>query len=259
VTVRRLASWLGRAAVLASAAASADPAAATRAATNALPVDEQLKFSPSYTFSHGDTRYRAELQFEPVLPYEGLLIPDLDVADVWSVARFDLTAESLQDSQGTASGFENLTLVDVAARRFGGLSVGVGFGTVFPMATSSALGPPTWQLGPAAAFNVDLAGVFTISALAQALWSIAGSSDVSKQSYVTLQPLLAVHLDGGIVISSDETMSFYWAGGSTTIPVNLGIGHAFSTHFVGTLKGALTVAGDDQGTFKAELELAFLP
>ena len=112
---------------------------------------------------------------------------------------------------------------------------------------------------PAAAFNVDLARVFTISALAQALWSIAGSSDVSKPSYVTLQPLLAVHLDGGIVISSDETMSFYWAGGSTTIPVNLGIGHAFSTHFVGTLKGALTVAGDDQGTFKAELELAFLP
>jgi hypothetical protein len=258
VIVRRLASWLGRAALLASATASADTEA-TRATTNALPVDEQLKLTPSYTFSHGDTRYRAELQLEPVLPYEGLLIPDLDVEHVWSVARFQLTAESLQDAQGTASGLENLNVVDLAARRFGSLSVGVGFGTVFPMATSPALGPPKWQLGPAAAFHDELAGVFTISALAQALWSVAGSTEVANQSYVTVQPLLALHFDPGLLITSDETMSIYWRGGSTTIPVNLGIGYAFSAHFVGTLKGALTVAGHGEGTFKAELALAFLP
>jgi hypothetical protein len=261
MTVRRLASWLGRAAVLASTSASAEDSAgeATRAATNALPVDEQIKLTPSYALSHGNTRYRAELQLEAVLPYQGLLIPDLDVEDVWSVARFQLTAESLQNAQGTASGFENLNLVDLAARPFGSLTLGLGFGTVFPMATSAALGPAKWQLGPAAAFHDELFGVFTISALAQALWSVAGSTDVRNQSYVTVQPLLALHFDPGILITSDETMSIYWAGGSTTFPVNLGLGHAFSPHFVGTAKGALTVAGSGEGTFKVEVELAFLP
>jgi hypothetical protein len=54
-------------------------------------------------------------------------------------------------------------------------------------------------------------------------------------------------------------MNFYWAGGSTTIPVNLGLGYAFSKHFVGAIKGTLTVAGHDDGTWKGELELTFLP
>jgi hypothetical protein len=236
-----------------------DGAAATLATTNPLPITEQLKLTPTYTFSHGATDYRAEFQFEPVLPYRGLLIPDLDIEGVWSIARIQLTAESLQDTQGTASGLENLNFVDVAARRFGALTLGLGFATVFPMATSSALGPAKWQLGPAAGFHDELTRAFTIGALVQALWSVAGSSEVARHSYVTVQPFLALHLDRGVVVKSDETMSFYWAGGSTTIPVNLGVGYAFSKRFVGTIKGALTIAGSDQGTFKAALELAFLP
>src|SRR6185369_11249496 len=76
--------------------------AAARAATNPLPFVEQLKFSPSYTFSHGSTRYRAELEFQPVLPFDGVLIPGLEVADVWSIVRLQLFAESVQKTGGTA-------------------------------------------------------------------------------------------------------------------------------------------------------------
>lgn len=233
--------------------------AASRAVTNPLPFVEQLKLSPSYTFSHGATRYRAELEFEPVLPYDGVLIPGLDVADVWSIVRLQLFAESLQNSNGTASGLENLSFVDVAARKFGTLTLGVGFGSVFPMATSSELGPAKWQLGPAAGFHYVPVRALSIAALAQALWSVAGSSEVSRQSYVTLQPFVTLHLGHGVHLKTDATMNFYWVGGSTTIPVDLGLGYAFSKHFVGTIKGTLTVAGHDDGTWKAELELAFLP
>lgn len=233
--------------------------AAARAATNPLPIVEKLKFSPSYTFSHDGTQYRAELEFEPVLPYDGVLIPGVDIADVWSVARLQLTAESLQNTNGTASGLENLNFVDVAAHRSGTLTLGAGFGTVFPMATSSELGPAKWQLGPAAAFHYEPMHVLTIGALGQALWSVAGSSEVSRRSYATLQPFVTLHLGRGLHLKSDATMSFYWVGGSTTIPVNLGLGYAFSKHFVGALKGELTVAGHDDGTWKSELELLFLP
>jgi len=233
--------------------------AAVRTATNPLPFVEELKFSPSYTFSHGGTRYRAEIEFEPELPYDGLLIPGLDVADVWSIARLQLFAESLQNANGTASGLENLSFVDVAAHRFGSLTLGAGFGTVFPMATSSELGPAKWQLGPAAGFHYEPVHALTIAALGQALWSVAGSSEVARRSYATLQPFVTLHLGRGLHLKSDATMSFYWVGGSTTIPVNLGIGYAFSKHFVGSIKGTFTVAGHDEGTWKSELEMAFLP
>jgi hypothetical protein len=232
---------------------------AARVVTNPLPYVETLKFVPSYTFDHDGTQYRAELRFEPVLPYDGLLIPGLDVDDVWSVARIQLTAESLQNSNGTTSGLENLNLVDVAAYRCGTLTLGAGFGTVFPMATSSELGPAKWQLGPAAGFHYAPVPLLTIAALGQALWSVAGSSEVAHQSYATVQPFVTLHLGHGIHVVSDATMSFYWAGGSTTIPVNLGVGYAFSKHFVGAMKVTLTAAGHDEGTWKGELQLAFLP
>ena len=232
---------------------------AAHAVTNPLPFAEQLKFIPSYTFSHDATRYRAELRFEPVLPYRGLWIPGLDVGDVWSIARFQLTAESLQNDSGTASGLENLNLVDLAARRFGEVTLGVGFGTVFPMATSPELGPAKWQLGPAVGFHDDVARILALGALVQVLWSAAGSSDVSRQSYATVQPFLALHVYAGLAITSDAPMSLYWAGGATSVPINLGLGYAFSKHFVGTAKGTVTVAGNGEGEVKAELDLSFLP
>ena len=238
---------------------SDDRAAAAREATNPLPFVEQLKFDPSYTFAHGNTQYRAELQFEPVLPYAGVLIPGLDVDGIWSIARLQVTAESLQNGSGTAGGFENLDFVDVAAHRWDSLTLGAGFGTVFPMATSSQLGPAKWQLGPAAGFHWAPVHALSIAALAQVLWSVAGSTEVADLSYVTLQPFVTLHLGGGLHLVSDAQMSFYWAGGSTTIPVDLGLGYAFGKHFVSALKGTLTVAGADTKQHSVELELVFLP
>jgi hypothetical protein len=233
--------------------------AAAQASVDPLPYTEQIKLTPSYTFAHGDTRYRAELQLEPLLPYDGALIPGLDIAGVWSIARVQLTAESLQDASGTTSGFENLDFVDLAARRLGPLTLGAGFGTVFPMATSSELGPAKWQLGPAAGFYYAPLHALTIAALVQALWSVAGSSEVARQSYATVQPVVTLHPGAGLVVTSDATMQLYWAGGSTTIPINLGVGYAFSKRFVGSVKATLTVAGHDEGTWQGELELTFLP
>jgi len=253
------ASALPEGRALADEGSGDDQDAAARTATNPLPYVETLKFEPMYTFSHGDTQYRAELQFEPALPYEGLLIPGLDVAGVWSVARLQLTAESMQNSQGTASGLENLNFVDLAAYRAGPLTLGAGVATVFPMATSPELGPAKWQLGPAAGFYYTPVPQISIAALSQGLWSIAGSSDVAHQSYVTLQPFITVHPCNGLVVISDAQMSFYWAGGSTTIPVDLGVGYAFSKHFVGTVKGQVTAAGSDDGTWKFIVQLTFLP
>ena len=38
----------------------------------------------------------------------------------------------------------------------------------------------------------------------------------------------------------EEIEEQYWRGGSDKVPINFGLGHAFSKHFVGTGKGVLT-------------------
>jgi hypothetical protein len=212
-----------------------------------------------YTFPNGSTRYKAELQFEAVLPYGGLFFPGIDVPGVWSIARLQITGESLQNANGVAGGLEDLNFLDLAAANLGPLTIALGGATVFPLATSTELGQGKWQVGPAFGFIIDPVPALKISALVQGLWSVAGSSESPNLGYATVQPFLAVYLPASLFLVSDDTMSFYWAGGSTTVPVNLGLGYPFTKHFVGVLKCGVTVAGSDQGAIKGEANFAFLP
>jgi hypothetical protein len=228
-------------------------------ATTPLPMKTQIAFKPSYTFPNGADRYTAELQFEGILPYNGFLIPDLHVPDYWSIARVQLPAESLQNSQGPASGLGDLTLTDLVARHLGPLNVGAGFATVFPMATTGALGQGKWQLGPA--LGVALQGIpqMRIAVLVQNFYSVAGNSQSSDLAYVTVQPFVTLHLPADMFLSTDATMNFYWRGGKSTVPIDLGVGRAFSEHFVGTLDLWYTVAESDRGNIEVRAVLNFQP
>jgi hypothetical protein len=245
----------------ASASTEDEKDQAAEESTNPLPIKEQLKFKPMYTFPEGAIRYKAELQFEPTLPYPGVIVPGLNVEGLWSVARLQLTGESLENAKGTAGGLEDLNFVDLAAYRWGSVTLAAGGATVFPLATSSPLGQGKWQVGPAVAFDFLPVPSLRIAALGQGLWSVAGSSASPTLAYATVQPFVTVRLPAALILSSDATMNFYWAGGSTTVPVNLGFGHAFSQWFVGTIKCQVTVAGpaSDVGTIKGEVDLTFLP
>ncbi len=232
---------------------------AAGSANDPLPIKRHLHFKTMYTFPQGANRYEAELQFQPLLPYRGLFFPGLYVGDVFSVARIQITGVSLQNASGVAGGLEDLNVVDLGAAMFGPLLLGVGGATVFPLATSPQLGSGKWQVGPALAFRLDTVPALRIAALAQGLWSVAGSDQSPNLAYATVQPFLAVYLPASVFLSSDATMSFYWAGGSTTVPVNLGLGYAFSKYFVGVVKCDVTVAGANQGQLKGEVDLDFLP
>jgi hypothetical protein len=103
---------------------------------------------------------------------------------------------------------------------------------VFPVATASALGQGKVQLGPAAALRLEAIPQLKLAALVQNLYSIAGSNQSPDLAYVTVQPFITVHLPGAMFLSSDATMKFYWQGGRSTVPVNIGLGHAFGARFV---------------------------
>jgi len=80
----------------------------------------------------------------------------------------------------------------------------------------------------------------------------------ADNAYVTVQPFVVLHLSHAVFASSDATMSFYWAGGTTSVPVNLVFGAAFSERFVGSMQGWYTLAGSGQGDIRVVLVMNFL-
>jgi hypothetical protein len=254
-------SRLVLAAVGALAATAARPARADDAideATTPLPLRTQITFKPSYTFPNGDSRYKAEIQFESLLPYSGVVIPGLEASGFWSVARVQLPVEGLENGSGAANGIGDLSFVDLAARHLGPFNVGAGYCTVFPMATSPALGQGKWQVGPAVGMRVA-PRPFNVAFLVQNLYSVAGNSQSPDVAYVKVQPFITLDLPADFFVSTDATMSFSWRGGGTTVPVDLGLGRAFGDHFVGTMQFWYTLAGSGEGDIRMRAVLNFEP
>lgn len=93
----------------------------------------------------------------------------------------------------------------------------------------------------------------------QNLYSVAGSNQAPNLAYVTVQPFITLHLPADLFLSSNATMNFYWRGGRSTLPVNLGVGRAFSPHFVGSVDFWYTLADANQGQMRVRAVLNFQP
>lgn len=239
--------------------ASPDTKGAAHNTTTPFPSSTEIAFKPAYVFPHGEDRYRAEVVVEPRFRYEGFVLPDLHVNGFGSIARFQLPATSLENNNGAAGGLGDLSFVDVVVRRIGPLECGLGFASVFPMATSPELGSGKWQLGPAAGLRVHTVPWLKLAVLTQTLWSVAGSSQSPNLAYETVQPFFAVHFLDALFFASDATMRFDWAGGASKLPVNLGFGGALSGHFTAAMFGEYTVALADEGDVKALIKLTYRP
>ena len=225
-------------------------------ATTPLPVKTQITFKPAYTFPNGNERYHAELQFEAVLPYSGVVIPGVEAPGFWSLARLQLSAENQEQGQTVSSGLGDLMFVDLCAHHVGPFNLGAGFGAVFPMATDPALGQGKIQLGPAVAARLP-GDLLNIAVLVQNLYSVAGDNQAAGLAYVSVQPFVTLHLPADFFVASDATMDFYWRGGRSTVPIDLGFGRAFSEHFVGSLQLWYTLADANQGDIRVRAVLDF--
>jgi hypothetical protein len=133
---------------------------------------------------------------------------------------------------------------------------GVGPTMVFPIATSTLLGQGKLSFGPSAVALVQ-PGPWTIGALVNNIWSVAGSSHRPSVNQMTLQYFVTYNLKKGWNINSGPIIAANWknkaggdaadgddttAGGRWTIPFGGGIGRvtrmgmqpiSFSVNFYG--------------------------
>jgi hypothetical protein len=110
---------------------------------------------------------------------------------------------------------------------------GVGPVFVLPTATSKVLGQAKLSMGPSIVVLVQ-PGHWTMGALINNVWSVAGPSDRSAVNQMTLQYFINYNLKKGWYLSSSPIITANWKAVSAnvwTVPVGGGVGRVFRLGF----------------------------
>jgi hypothetical protein len=111
---------------------------------------------------------------------------------------------------------------------------GVGPAFVFPTATDPSLGQGKWSIGPS---FVVLAqpGHWTLGALANNVWSFAGSTDRASVNQMLFQYFINYNLSNGWYLTMQPIITANWAAGSAkdvwTVPFGGGVGRIMKVGF----------------------------
>ena len=97
-----------------------------------------------------------------------------------------------------------------------------GAGPIFlvPLATNDYLGTEKFGIGPTAVALKQSKG-WTVGALINQIWSVAGSSNREDVNQMFLQPFIVYNFKSGAGIGGNSEITANWQGNSTTAYLNL--------------------------------------
>ncbi|MEN9686578.1 MAG: hypothetical protein RLZZ28_2364 [Bacteroidota bacterium] len=157
--------------------------------------------------------YRNTLNFQPVVPIN--LTKKVNL-----ISRLVLPIITQRDVAGL--GTKQTGLSDAVVSAFfspseakNGLIWGAGPVFLIPIATDNLLGTQKFGVGPTALVLKQTNG-WTIGALANQLWSIAGNASRSDLSQLFLQPFLNYNWKSGAGMGISSEITQNWQGNSTT-------------------------------------------
>lgn len=104
-----------------------------------------------------------------------------------------------------------------------------GAGPVFllPTATDEFMGSGKFGLGPTAVGLVQQ-GPWTIGALANHIWSVAGSRSRTDVSVSLMQPFASYNFGKGTSASVSVDTNYDWNSEQWTVPINVGVSQVFT-------------------------------
>jgi hypothetical protein len=114
----------------------------------------------------------------------------------------------------------------------GGLIWGAGPAFLLPTATDKALGSGKWGAGPTLVV-LKQAGPWTIGALANHIWSIAGKDDRDNVSATFLQPFLSFATRKATTLTVNLESTYDWKHKQWTVPINFSIAQLFPPKVTG--------------------------
>ncbi|MGC1344382.1 MAG: hypothetical protein WA854_18755 [Candidatus Binataceae bacterium] len=193
----------------------------------------QLQFQDLYTPRNFQTSAQTNtIQLRPIVPiqafsafpFQQIIRPTFKVAQI-----------ATSSSSSTISEYQDMELLDLFVSNWPdpkktGFGWGVGPTLVFPTGRVSAAGSHAWEAGPAAAVAYRGIPRLLVGFIFQNPISLGyTNSSATPKSQMQFQPRISYTLGRGwYVKSSDSTWTVNWRhGGSTTIPISLGIGRVW--------------------------------
>jgi len=185
------------------------------AAMISLPM--QLNYDQD--FGVDDTGNRFLMNVQPVVP--------ISISENWNMISRTILPVITQDELAAGTGrqtglgdtSESLWFSPVKPTDKG-LIWGVGPVILIPTATDDLLGGGKWGIGPTfVALRQN--GPWTIGALGNHIWSVAGSDNRSDISSTFIQPFITYHTPTAVSYALNTETSYDWKSEQWSIPVNL--------------------------------------
>jgi len=179
-----------------------------------------LPFQANYDFGIGPADgNRFLLNVQPVVP--------MSISENWNlIGRLILPIISQHNvfgESGNQSGLGDALITGFLSPReptSGGLIWGVGPAFQMLIATDKILGTEKFSVGPSAVGLKQL-GFFTVGALVNHLWSVAGSSKRSDINATFIQPFMFKNFTGGYPVSINTELQKHWDKKSTNGTINI--------------------------------------
>jgi len=184
-----------------------------------ISVPLQLNFDRA--MGPADDGQRLQLNIQPVVPFSltpkwnlisRTIVPVIDQQDVvpGGGSQFGLgdTVQSLFFSPAKPSA--------------GGLIYGVGPALLLPTATDWRLGTEQWAVGPTGVV-LRQQGPWTVGALANHLWSVAGDSERASVNATFLQPFVTYVTSTFTTFAVNTESTYNWSDDQWTVPLNFSV------------------------------------
>jgi hypothetical protein len=184
-----------------------------------------VPFQNTFDFGLGsnDDGILYTLNIQPVIP--------ISLGDDWNLITRTIMPVVYRDLPGISS---DTGLGDIVQSFFfspkkpGKFGIIWGVGPVFqyPTATNNRLGSEKFGLGPTAVV-LRQSGGWTVGALANHIWSVAGNSSRRDISVSLLQPFVSYTFRSATTISASLELTHNWTTDATTMPLNIGASQTF--------------------------------
>jgi hypothetical protein len=181
-----------------------------------ISVPMQLNYDQD--FGVDDTGDRFLMNFQPVVPIS--LSKDWNLISrtiVPVVTQSELAAGAGRQT-GLGDTVESLWLSPVKPSK-NGMIWGIGPAILIPTATDDLLGGGKWGIGPTIV-GLKQIGPWTVGALANHLWSVAGSNNRNDISSTFVQPFIAYNTPSAVTFALNLEATYNWESEQWAVPVN---------------------------------------
>ncbi|MDW6021084.1 transporter [Mesorhizobium sp. BAC0120] len=186
-----------------------------------------VPFQSNFEWGGGadDSGFAYTLNIQPVIP--------ISISEDWNLISRTILPVAYRDylppPDGNTFGLGDITqslFFSPKAPGLGGLIWGVGPAFLVPTATDDVLGSGKFGVGPTGVALIQR-GPWTVGALANHIWSVAGEDDREEVNQTFLQPFVAYQFGHGTSLTLNTESSYDWVGDQWTVPINLSVQQVF--------------------------------